>query len=270
MLKKLLKYEFRSMGKEISYLWYGLLALAVVNRFALTAPAPQEGISEELQVAINGLHYNSPILAVFVFAFISMMIAMVVLTFIFVIQRFYKGLLGAEGYLMHMLPVTAGQHITAKLIGALSLTLANGFVGLLALLLMIPTSFAQLKEMFSLLYQSMQGSEIKISIPLILLMVIIRLLLGILHLYLAMAMGHLSGKNRIAVSAGAFVLINILANLAGSMFANIFFHFSVNTFHQSAPNVFGYQLIDAGFSLILCAVYFLITRSILTKRLNLD
>lgn len=50
-----------------------------------------------------------------VFLYAMFLCAVVVITFIVILLRFYKNLLQNEGYLMNMLPVKSWQHITAKL-----------------------------------------------------------------------------------------------------------------------------------------------------------
>ena len=96
MLFKLLKYDFRSMWKTFSLVWAACLVLALVNRFTL----PFEG---QTNVTIGP---GDGILAfITALVFFGVLFAMFVAVMIFVIQRFYKGLLGDEGYLMNTLPV---------------------------------------------------------------------------------------------------------------------------------------------------------------------
>ena len=51
-----------------------------------------------------------------------------VLTLIFICERFYKGLLGDEGYLMFTLPASVSAHIGAKTLSALILELLSFLV----------------------------------------------------------------------------------------------------------------------------------------------
>ena len=87
MLFKLLKYDFRAMWKQFALIWGAALALALVNRFSIFLNA--DG---------HETHFRSASLsAVPVFAFTAALIAMFVISVIFVIQRFSKGLLGTRG-----------------------------------------------------------------------------------------------------------------------------------------------------------------------------
>ena len=95
MLLRLLKYDFRAMWKQFSLIWGAALALALVNRFSIFT-----------DVDGRAIHLRDTFISsVPVFAFTAALIAMFVLSIIFVIQRFSKGLLGDEGYLMHTRPV---------------------------------------------------------------------------------------------------------------------------------------------------------------------
>lgn len=45
---------------------------------------------------------------------VALYVAMGIFVLVFIIDRFYKGLLGNEGYLMFTLPVTSTAHIASK------------------------------------------------------------------------------------------------------------------------------------------------------------
>lgn len=94
MLGKLLKYDFRSMWKQFSVIWPAALILAFLNRFTMFGMDNPGGsaFGEWMGVISMGL-------------FGGVCFTMVILSAVFVLTRFYKGLLGDEGYLMHTLPV---------------------------------------------------------------------------------------------------------------------------------------------------------------------
>lgn len=56
--------------------------------------------------------------AIFVVLFFLSVMALAAVTVVVIVYRFYKNLLGSEGYLMHTLPVTVHQLIWSKLIAA--------------------------------------------------------------------------------------------------------------------------------------------------------
>lgn len=121
MLGKLLKYDFRSMWKQFSVIWPAALILAFLNRFTMFGMDNPGGsaFGEWMGVISMGL-------------FGGVCFTMVILSAVFVLTRFYKGLLGDEGYLMHTLPVRSWQLVLSKLICALATTVVNGIVGILS------------------------------------------------------------------------------------------------------------------------------------------
>ena len=124
MFGKLLKYDFRSMLKQFAFIWPAALALAVINRFTLSGLESTSATGETVA-------------AVAMMVFVAIMIAMFVITLIFVIQRFYKGLLGDEGYLMHTLPVRPWALIGSKLVCAVVLTVVSTLVAVAAILIIV-------------------------------------------------------------------------------------------------------------------------------------
>ena len=70
--------------------------------------------------------------------YILMIAAAFVMCIIVTIQRFYKNLLGSEGYLMFTLPVSTTANILSKAITAFIWIIATSLVTLLSIFVMIP------------------------------------------------------------------------------------------------------------------------------------
>ena len=64
------------------------------------------------------------------------MAAVIIVTFIIIIQRFYKNLLCDEGYLMNTLPVSVWKNITSKLIVATVWNIVSLGVALVSIFIM--------------------------------------------------------------------------------------------------------------------------------------
>jgi hypothetical protein len=105
MLKQLLKYEF----KATKSLYFGLyLALALLSVVL--------GVSFRQENAWADNTNFGRLEVILMVLYLSVIFAIAVLCFVSMVQRFYKNLLGREGYLMHTLPVTETQLILSKLI----------------------------------------------------------------------------------------------------------------------------------------------------------
>ena len=95
MLGKLLKYDFRSVSRESMLLWPACLVIALVMRFTIFSRL--DNVTNDLLANITNV--------LTVFTYVAVLVAMFIITLLFIIQRFYKGILGSEGYLMNTLPV---------------------------------------------------------------------------------------------------------------------------------------------------------------------
>ena len=150
MLKKLLKYEFRATARIYGGLYLALLAASVLFGASVRGWNSTNSDAYSALVGLLSLVYTAVI------------IGTVVVTIMTIVQRFYRNLLGREGYLMHTLPVTEMQLAASKLISStvwsLCSILAAGLsFGILAVIMLIdmhmlaqlPWLFSQLREAFA-------------------------------------------------------------------------------------------------------------------------
>ena len=199
MLGKLLKYDFRSMGKSFALIWPAALVLALINHFVL--PYDESGVEVNELLAI-----------VTVIAFVSVLFAMFVAVMIFVIQRFYKGLLGDEGYLMHTLPVRPWQLVLSKLLCAVVTCLVSLAVAFFACLLMVPIRWGLVLRIafFQDLWQGIWSNpDALLYLAEFCILCVIALLLFTTMVYLSMSVGHLF-RRRIVMSVVTFIVLDIL------------------------------------------------------------
>lgn len=273
MLGKLLKYDFRSMGKQFAFVWPAVLVLALVNRFTFGGlfreGAADIGLPGQMATGVTFLVYWAVILAT------------MVLTLVFIIQRFFKGLLGDEGYLMHTLPVKTWQLILSKLLCGMAACIISILAALLSVLIIVPVPAADLLGFWPELFRALGSQGVNgILAPLeLLLLALAALAQCCLQLYLAMAIGHLFGKNRIAMSVVAYLAINIvmssLFSTAAASFAALIGEQVTELINQRMEaSVWGVWHSAVGLMLLgsaaAAAVYFFFTERILRRRLNLE
>ena len=84
MFGRLVKYDFRSMFKQFGFIWPAALLLALVNHFTLSGLNSTSTVGETTA-------------GMAMLVYVAILMAMFIITMIFVIQRFFKGLLGDEG-----------------------------------------------------------------------------------------------------------------------------------------------------------------------------
>lgn len=128
MFGRLVKYDFRSMFKQFGFIWPAALLLAMVNHFTLFGLNSTSTVGETTA-------------GMAMLVYVAILMAMFIITMIFVIQRFFKGLLGDEGYLMHTLPVRPWQLISSKLLSAVAATLLSIVVAVFSILLIAPVQW---------------------------------------------------------------------------------------------------------------------------------
>ena len=254
MLWKLLKYDFRSMWKSFALIWPAALVLALINHFTLPY---DEGVTQS----------NELLAIITIMAFTAVLFAMFVAVMIFVVQRFYKGLLGDEGYLMHTLPVRSWQLVASKLICAVVTTLVSLAVIFLACLLMVPIRWGQVLRIafFQDLWEGLLSNpDAMLYLLEFLLLTVTALLLFVTMTYLSMSIGHLFHR-RIIMSVAAFIFLDVL----GTVYVDVLDQLMVwDELFNAAPHaafwgVFGVMLLPA---LLFAAG----TVWILSHRLNLE
>ena len=268
MLGKLLKYDFRSMGKQFAFIWPAALVMALLNRFTIGS-LDSSDVTRELFSGVAMLVY------------VAILIALFVIALIFVIQRFYLGLLGDEGYLMFTLPVHPWQLIASKAICALVASTVSIIVALCSILLLVPGAMSELLGVFPAFFAALgrEGGQGALLLMELLLAALVGGLAGFFQLYLAMAIGHLFGKNRIALSVVAYIAIQAVLNtvLTAAMVAlapwmeGHIGPFLASTFQDNAwAMLHGMLWLLILGTALLGAAFFFGTEYILRKRLNLE
>ena len=120
MLRKLFKYEIKATGRIFLPMYALLLVFAGVTRVFMEINTDFMRIPQVLTSVLYGF----------------LVIGVFVLTIAVAIQRFYKNLLGDEGYLMFTLPVKAHSHITAKLFTTLMWAVLSVVATLLSIVIL--------------------------------------------------------------------------------------------------------------------------------------
>ena len=261
MLFKLLKYDFRAMWKQFSLIWGAALALALANRFSIFWDVDDHaiGLSDTTTSGIT------------VFAFMSVITAMFVIAVIFVVNRFSKGLLGGEGYLMFTLPVRPWELVASKLICGTVTWLGCGVVALLSPFIMAPVNWLELMQFpfwSDILRGIMKHPGTLALMAEFCLVILAFIVLFISVMYLAMAIGHLFSRHRRLISVAAFIGLYILiANVYGRVFSYRFIQSLMNTVNV---NAYSSMLTAAAIMLIPAAIFLAAVCWILENKLNLE
>lgn len=284
MLAKLTKHEFKATGKLFLPLFGGVF---LVNIFSKLAYSLVKFAFIDLDLASSQLgSVGYRLLNTFVNLFIGTsvvgIVAMVASTFIIGIIRFYKNLLGDEGYLMFTLPVSPKYLFLSKLIVTVCWSLLSFVVaGLCATVLtfdfvMTPKFFSQV-----ILQLSQIGPGIVLTCMLVVVLLCAAMINSYLTFYTAMSVGAQWPNNRLAYSVLAYLGISFATQIVFSIITfatlNIRPNFvytiiqAIDRLAVQSPLLFinGILLGIIVFCLVCSIPYYFITKYLLTKKLNL-
>lgn len=286
MLKQLLKYEFKATKR----LYFGLyLALALLS-VVLGVSFRQEN------ARVDNTNFGR-LEVILMVLYLSVIFAIAVLCFVSTVQRFYKNLLGREGYLMHTLPVTETQLILSKLLTSMVWVLCSGLVGIVCITVMVavgvfdPETFGMVdweswKQLWGMLYGEL-GARFWLVTFWTILINLARLADLILCVYAACMIAHPFRKHVVIL---AFIGLNIVENqidkLLGTNHVNLFMDI---TYRVADVNVTGVSYgvtpmrwltaalgTDVGYlfcfavTVAIAAAYFFLTRWLMKNKLNLE
>jgi len=282
MTGNLIKYEFRSGLRYIGIIWPALIVSAallgiVFKVMNIVSPEDPQGIMNIIQLIFD---------LVFPLLYAAIFIAMIVITIFIVILRFYKGLLGDEGYLMHTLPVKPWQLITSKGIVACAVVMISIICAVLSVLILVGIDdisglVTGAKEFFAVL-----GEEPRLILVIIevIILAIFGTMASIYHIYAAMAIGQLTGKHRLLASLGAYIAINIALTVLATVIIVIGDRLCLDVWisewlwsieASAVMNNDWFIMVQAGLGaafavvIVQLAAFHVITERILSKKLNL-
>ena len=288
MLGKLLKYEFRATARVFLPMYVLLLVMSAVARLVYGAQ-----MNEAKGTLLNILT------VVVTVAVIGLVFAVAVVTLLLICRRFWNNLLGREGYLMNVLPVTSAAHVWAKLIAAAVWTVASAAVSIAALYIMLSgfgqnVGFSDLWELLRTLREVLQSygiaGQADLLVTQIIVFILLSLLSSVLKIYASMTVGQLANKHRIWASVGAYFGIGIAESILFSRLILLrALHYtgakpdfglrvemdlqSVESFEDFCgilPAINTELVWMLGLTLIVCAALFFVTQWLLKKHLNLQ
>lgn len=284
MLKKLLKYEFMSTGRVFGLCYAGVLGAALLLRILGALAWDNTGNQTAVQMLLPVTDIAAGISSLL---YGGMVIAVIVVTFIFILQRFYKNLLGGEGYLMQTLPVTPRQLIFSKLIAAVVWTVLSSVVVILSVLVL-----AMSGEMFGELvrdlgdiirfYHATFATPLTVLALEMIVVCVVGIAASVLQIYAAIMIGHQAAKHKIALAVGAYFGISVVISVASSILMNVLYHIVPNgAWYALSDWLFGMNdtpmmlvhIVLLGmlvYDLVLAVIFFAVTEWMMRRNLNLE
>lgn len=252
MLRKLLKYEFASVGRVLIPLYGALIVLSVITGAQLKFSKINEGFLD----------------VIFILLLVSGSVAALVITAMILIRRFSSNLLGDEGYYTLSIPASMNQHILSKtltasgwaLIGIITAILIGKILGSFA----SGTDFAPLKATMK------EKGMLTIVILEMVFIVLTWASWLALKIYASISIGHISQKLQGLIAVGVFLALSVIESFIGTVLIRASSPVrNVTAVDYSFAALTGDLFLSIVIGLIYSAIYFFITSLILRKKLNL-
>jgi len=290
MLGKLIKHDFRALSRTLFPLQIGILGGGLV---ATLLSALSIRLSEGSWAAAHGSSLlQGLILSISILTAVLIGVAIMAslfVTLILICYHFYRSFLSDEGYLTFTLPVSTSNLLWSKLFTGMFWVMINAVVVMIALLIysVFGTTSntlvnAEVLNGFRFFFTELlpQAKEY-VSVPLVIVESVVLGIVGLaaqlLQIFFAIIIGgQVAKKHRILAAIGMYLLINMGVGIVSSVFLSVV---SLGEFMVPMTltggaeigtfmtNTFGwYGLLSVG----LCALFFLVSRSILRKNLNLQ
>jgi len=215
MLTTLFKHEMRATVKTFMWFYIAFVVIAVLNALlnplAMGPMAAASGSGSAQAMGLAGAFIPDAIRGIFMALYSVAVVVVAVVTIVIIILRFYRNLLGDEGYLMMTLPATREQHILAKLIAAVIWSVCTAGLVFLSLLLMLQNAGVLTEITKGINDLVAGGTPVDRWIAQFAVMMLVSCVTSILMLYAAMGIGPNLLRNRVGGSILAFIIIYIVS-----------------------------------------------------------
>jgi len=272
MLKKLMKYEWKSIWR----------VLAIINAFTVIVTIPgylamKSLVAEQGKAAPDEL---SVIILLLFMLYYATIIGVSIAMMIYVGIRFYRNLFTDEGYLMHTLPVTKRQLVLSKLIVHSFCLFITGILVLVSVFVLLLPLLSQALDPASGLSESLsqlssQAAQLADAFPSMLLCCITAYIIGdvsgVLAIYCAVTLGQTFQKHKVMGAILCYIGIYFLLQALNSflMMPQMIVAMGGGEFNiVSYTN--GVLLTGAVSSLFTGIGFYLVTLRQLNRRLNLN
>ena len=256
MLGKLIKHEYIYIIRTFTPVYIVFLITAVlVKCFTLI---------DDTKIEPNGALGFTLVAVVFcittVFGFLAAFMAL--MTIVANVNRFKKNMFSDEGYLTNTLPVTATQHIAAKVIAGATNYVFSGVVLLIGILIVSGSESARLIQV---LYKAITTDEIPLSVKLAAsLLGLLVFLSALLLFYVLTALNSMTNsKGCLGVVVGGAVFFFVIFAIS-----RIFAEMVTTDFFVDSPTAA--LLVFCAFFAAFGAVMYVILVNIIKNHLNLQ
>lgn len=258
MLRKLMKHELRATGRIMLPGMLILLCATLGARVSLMSFLDSRNNVLILLGSLLGLAYTMIIFGLFIVCMVLMVV------------RFYKNMMGDEGYLMFTLPANIHQHIWSKLLtSTIWMVLCGIAVILSAGILVVGYAFdfqAAFGEIKDMLLTVLQMDEIKLMM-LTVLSSILGIMVGFMAVYASISIGCSFSNNKLLWSFLVFFGFQFVGSFIFGLLPSMD---AVTYFFHLQGSVELLMWMSVAKQVVSFVVLYLITVFFLQKKLNLE
>lgn len=262
MFGKLLKYEFKSIGK-----WYFALNAAVIAIAAILSFTIKQFTQQADNAGVFGTVIDKMLQLTLSLTFGALIAGSLLSTLLIIINRFSKNIFGREGYLTLTLPVTSHQIILSKLVASFICSLFNLIILIFGIAILI-VPMVDFKDVVETLSKVIKAEYI-LDNAFILSYLLVSSLASILLLYFAISIGQLFSNRRGLMAFIAYFALMILFSVATTYLNLKVFGFeSTSEVLPYKEHVYLYVIIVEEFvEMLIC---YLGTHFIIKNKLNIQ
>ena len=268
MLKKLLKYEFKAMGRSLLPI-YGAAVLMGIITAVFVAVIPDPNMEHNVVLAVT--------IVLVLVLFVVIVAAAIILSYIMAILRFKRNLLDSEGYIMNTLPVKTWQNIAAKLIAAVVYQILAVIAAGISIAVMILVSsnagVGQIIADLGVLISGFSGITAEGWVVLLELgvMLLLSLIAENLMLYAAMSVGYSFNSHKVLCSVGTYIVFYIINQMLSSiLLMPLLLSGAMNGGEFTTAYMHYLFLGVIGTGIVYTAAYFAVTNFMLKRNFNLQ
>ncbi len=269
MVKKLFKEEMLSYTRNLTPIRLILIGIALLTRFIQ--------FFENESIAYD-ITFGSSVVVLVIAILVCLVMSVVIC-----IRRFYSNLFTNEGYLTFTLPVNNDQIIISKLLGNLVQSFLTDITVVVSV--MIATAGEVLVELFKaagfLLEHYFTALKVDGAFYIFefILLIIVSLISSFLLFYACITLGQTAKKHRVLAAVGIYFGYYYACQILGTIFTIVFatyyefFNFEpIINFISENPRASLHigLVVMIILQAIIAFVYYIITRFVLKKKLNLE
>ena len=257
MLIKLMKHEFLATGRVMLPLYLLLVVVSVGVNLSVHGMAMVSNPIFDLLGALFAISYVLIIFAAFI------------LCLVVIVARFYRNMMGPEGYLTLTLPVSVHQHVLSKLFISLLWMVLTGAAVALSVLLIFLGDEMYVSRFFQVFQSTMGQLNINLSG-----IALLSLLLGLLHtaliilqFYTACSIGGSFANSKLVLSVAFFFAIQLIVSAVNSLIGE----FGMSAFSGGPEALVHFSMgLDGAMMGVEVLIFYFITTYFLKNKVNLE